>query len=1168
MSFQALNFRVLKFDQNLRPSNRANDTADVYVNDPQGTRLFQFKGVHLGRGIQQRQFPLADEPTLGSWTITVDSGKDSQSASFQVKEYKLPKFDVSITFPPYVLLNAKTIPVQVCAKYTYGEPVQGTLNLNTSLEIYSYSYSYDRTPIIQRHEKIDGCYNYSINVTSLDPDHNYYYRRIMVVANFIEDGTGVERNQTQYLSRTSSPLNLNFDADRSQKHYFKPGLPFTGRLKVTNPDDTPANGEPIGICATVSRKRVIGRWLAQNTEKYCKNYTSDANGYIKYALEPQNVDSISISIEAKSLNAKNIRLLYTAKGNTNFKLNYQIMSKGRVVSTNTKQVTFNPDDDVSSKFEKDNDLIDATVTQIVPTPDLSSASSSSESDSIEDSCPEAREFRYTPPVGEVHIPINVQASYSPSLTLLVFYVREDGETVADSQKIDVEKCFQNKVDFEFGDEEQQPGAQTTVRVTAAPHSMCGLKIVDKSVSLLDSSDQLSKDNIFQLVEDMNRNNYYNSNPCYKNIPQPGLQSSSPRSSSIQPSYSASSYEDSLASFQEAGYLVISNLILFTRPCSNNGPQPQPISGPVRPRLAFAAPAAAFGPAAPGGAAIQPDGKPVKFVVPTTSVKDVRDYFPETWLFQLQMTGSNGVFMSKETLPDTVTEWEGSAVCINPKEGLGLSNVTSIKGFQAFFISYNLPISVIRGEEFTVVVSIFSYVDDALPVTVTLEQPQGFTVANDSSSGDICVQPNTSNSIKLQLKATDVGMANITVRAETASSNTVCGNSPVYGSLARDAIKQSFEVEAEGFPNQKVHSILFCPKDQKNGMFSQNYNLTLPKDVVPDSARAIVDVTGNVLGPAIQNLNSLVSLPTGCGEQNMVKFTPNYLVLDYLTDIGKLTDDIKSMAIRNLNTGYQRELNYRHYDGSFSAFGQTDNEGSMFLTAFVLRSFYEAQRYITIDDNLLTDMQKWITDRQQANGCFPNVGRIIDTGIQGGLEGEKNQGAITAYVVASLLISKFQNQTVINQALSCLSNNPPANPYETFLYSYAEALSGDNDDAESLINQIKPRAITKGGMEYYRNPNGTTATNIETVAYAVLSNLKVGNSKSDIIPLVRYLTSNLNPQGGFSSTQAGTRTTDPKQCQEKTPQTITEPPWHSVNLACKIHGFMSLTPYSQPPVGSK
>ncbi|GFY70977.1 alpha-2-macroglobulin-like protein 1 [Trichonephila inaurata madagascariensis] len=231
--------------------------------------------------------------------------------------------------------------------------------------------------------------------------------------------------------------------------------------------------------------------------------------------------------------------------------------------------------------------------------------------------------------------------------------------------------------------------------------------------------------------------------------------------------------------------------------------------------------------------------------------------------------------------------------------------------------------------------------------LSLEQPQGFAVANDSFSGDICIQPNTNNNIKLQVKATDVGTANITVRAETASSSKVCGNSPVYGSLARDAIKPSFEVEAEGFPTQKIHSILFCPKDEKNGMFSQSYNLTLPKDVVPDSARAIVDVTGNVLGPAIQNLNSLVSLPTGCGKQNMVKFTPNYLVLDYLTDIDKLTDDIKSMAIRNLNT------------------------------SFVLRSFYEAQRYITIDDSLLNDIQKWITEEQQADGCFSNVGRIID-----------------------------------------------------------------------------------------------------------------------------------------------------------------------------------------------
>ncbi|GFT22478.1 ovostatin homolog, partial [Nephila pilipes] len=586
----------------------------------------------------------------------------------------LPKFDVKITFPPYVLVNAKQIPVQVCAEYTYGKPVQGTLNLNTSLEIYSYSYSYDRTPIIHNSVKIDGCYNYTVNVSAIDPDHNYYYRRIMVVANVIENGTGVQINKTQYLQREHSPLNLDFNTDQNQRHYYKPGLPYTGRLKVTNPDGTPAEGEPTQICATVNRKRIIDIWLAQRTVQYCKNFTSDVNGYIKYTLEPQNVDSISISLEAKSLKyardssnyspdslnqpitslylnpfyspsgsfiqlktvdkpipcgaQKNIRLLFTSEGNANFNLNYQIMSKGKVVNTGTQKVTFDTKNDVSGNFENDNDLIDASETQIVPTPDSTPASSSSESDSNEDNCPEAKDARYTPPIGEVHIPITVDDSYSPQITLLVFYVREDGETVADSQKIEVEKCFKNKVNFEFGDEEKQPGTKTTIRITSSPNSLCGVKIVDKSVSLLDSSDQLTKDNVFQLIEDMNRNNYYSSNPCNENIPQPGLQSS-PRSKIIQPQpYSSSSYEDSLASFQDAGYLVISNLILFTRPCSNNGVMS--ISGPVRHSKAFAAPAAIAG----------PDAKPVKFVVPTstTSVKVVRDYFPETWLFQLQMTG--------------------------------------------------------------------------------------------------------------------------------------------------------------------------------------------------------------------------------------------------------------------------------------------------------------------------------------------------------------------------------------------------------------------------------------------------------------------------------------------------------------------------------------------------
>ncbi|GFW15601.1 alpha-2-macroglobulin-like protein 1 [Trichonephila clavipes] len=136
---------------------------------------------------------------------------------------------------------------------------------------------------------------------------------------------------------------------------------------------------------------------------------------------------------------------------------------------------------------------------------------------------------------------------------------------------------------------------------------------------------------------------------------------------------------------------------------------------------------------------------------------------------------------------------------------------------------------------------------------------------------------------------------------------------------------------------------------------------------------------------------------------------------------------------------------------------------------------------------------WIVARQGNDGCFPNIGQIIDTGIQGGLKGEKNSGGITAYVASSLLISKYENQTVIAKAMSCLNKNPALRPYETFLYAYAKALAGEkNEAAQKLIDDIKP----KNGAEYYKNPNGTLSINIETAAYAILANLQLRNSASE------------------------------------------------------------------------
>lgn len=115
---------------------------------------------------------------------------------------------------------------------------------------------------------------------------------------------------------------------------------------------------------------------------------------------------------------------------------------------------------------------------------------------------------------------------------------------------------------------------------------------------------------------------------------------------------------------------------------------------------------------------------------------------------------------------------------------------------------------------------------------------------------------------------------------------------------------------------------------------------------------------------------------GCGEQNMILFVPNILVLDYLNSTDSVNPTLKRNAISNMVKGYQRELTYRHDDGSFSAFGKSDPSGSMWLTAFVIKSFAQAKKFIFIDEKDLEKSIKWIEKSQLENGCFPQRGTVF------------------------------------------------------------------------------------------------------------------------------------------------------------------------------------------------
>src|SRR5262249_23978366 len=155
-------------------------------------------------------------------------------------------------------------------------------------------------------------------------------------------------------------------------------------------------------------------------------------------------------------------------------------------------------------------------------------------------------------------------------------------------------------------------------------------------------------------------------------------------------------------------------------------------------------------------------------------------------------------------------------------------------------------------------------------------------------------------------------------------------------LTADAIVKELIVEPEGAPREIVENAVLAAGA------ARTLDLIVPATAVPGSARAFVALTGNVLSQTIEGLEGLLQMPFGCGEQNMILFAPDVFIARYLKESGQLKVEVLAKAEKLMLTGYQRELTYRRGDGSFSAFGDSDKEGSLWLTAFVLKTFAQAR----------------------------------------------------------------------------------------------------------------------------------------------------------------------------------------------------------------------------------
>ncbi|XP_066457888.1 alpha-2-macroglobulin-like protein 1 [Eleutherodactylus coqui] len=309
-----------------------------------------------------------------------------------------------------------------------------------------------------------------------------------------------------------------------------------------------------------------------------------------------------------------------------------------------------------------------------------------------------------------------------------------------------------------------------------------------------------------------------------------------------------------------------------------------------------------------------------------SSSEPRTLFPETWLWGLQKMPDNGSAEMSVSVPHTITEWSAQTFCVGPG-GFGLSQPVSLKAFQPFFVDLTLPYSVKRGESFNLKVSVFNYQTDPMMIAASLPSSEHFKTENSKSSEKVfCLPGGVKKTVSWVVTPSIIGKMNITVIAEAVKSQELCGGKetviPKKG--RRDVVIQSVLVVPEGTVVEKTHNSLLI---MDGNSVTEKVKLEYPPSSVPGSLKNFFSVCGDIMGPAMSNIGDLLAMSYGCGEQNMAGFAPNVYILQYLQKSNLINPDVLAKAEHVLQSGSARQMAYKRKDGSYSAFGKSDPDGS-------------------------------------------------------------------------------------------------------------------------------------------------------------------------------------------------------------------------------------------------
>ncbi|XP_050961778.1 complement C3 [Labeo rohita] len=454
-------YRIFSLTPNMTP--RSGFGIMVEIMNPQNItvksdKLFPVKGMISGH------YFIPDVASTGIWkvvTLFSDTPQKKFTADFEVKEYVLPTFEVKLTLSkPFFYVRDEKLTVNIEAKYLFGQEVDGD-----AFVVFGLMDGERKTSIpnsLKKVQIVDGEGTAELTSQTFSNINQLVGRSIYVsVSVLTESGGEMVEAERRGIQIVTSPYTIHF---KRTPQFFKPGMPISVSVYVTNPDQTPAENVKVEVSPEAGSQK------------------TKANGIAKFTINTQKgVSTLEITakitdteLKEQQAERKMTAQAYKSKTGSNNYMNIIVESAELKIGA---QMTAYLNTGESPHLQYITYMI-LSKGQIIKADRIRGSGQSL-----------------------VSLSLPVTKDMVPSFRIVAYYLVGSSEVVSDSVWVDVEDTCMGKLQIKVKNKMNSYGTEDEVKlqITGDPGAKVGLVVVDKALNVLNKN-RLTQTKIWDVIE--------------------------------------------------------------------------------------------------------------------------------------------------------------------------------------------------------------------------------------------------------------------------------------------------------------------------------------------------------------------------------------------------------------------------------------------------------------------------------------------------------------------------------------------------------------------------------------------------------------------------------------------------------------------------------------------